>query len=149
MSSMCPPLSEYRTIMVSDAGGWGDPPHQFIPWIGPRSAHLPPNSLASHSAPGNRSICGPRAGRRTLRSVPIILPRSTAPREYLGKRHAALLTNCASRQAVYHLVEISLGVDSATCSIDSSKAINRVITCADRQECSGGCRNVFSAPPKD
>jgi hypothetical protein len=30
MSSMCPPLSEYRTVMVYDAGGWGHPPHQFI-----------------------------------------------------------------------------------------------------------------------
>lgn len=26
---MCPPLSEYRTVMVYDAGGWGHPPHQF------------------------------------------------------------------------------------------------------------------------
>jgi len=29
MSSVCPPLSEYRTVMVNDAGGWGHPPHQF------------------------------------------------------------------------------------------------------------------------
>lgn len=38
---MCPPLREDRTVMVSDAYGWGHPSHQFRRFSFARSMDSP------------------------------------------------------------------------------------------------------------